>query len=58
MSLDNSKISVRVCDLLGQPLPFPLTVTLESATRVSDGVVILSKKKFQPVASDKYVNVR
>ncbi|XP_073991752.1 oligosaccharide transferase delta subunit [Rhodnius prolixus] len=53
VSLDNSKISVRVCDLLGQPLPFPLTVTLESATRVSDGVVILSKKKFQPVASDK-----
>ncbi|KAK9505381.1 hypothetical protein O3M35_009455 [Rhynocoris fuscipes] len=53
VSIDNSKVSVRVSDLLGRPLPFPLTVTLESATRVSDSVVILSKKKFQQNTSDK-----
>lgn len=50
------KISVKVCDLLGRPLTSgPFSVTAESAARVSDDVIVLSKKKFEPVPSDPMV---
>ncbi|KAK7866677.1 hypothetical protein R5R35_006061 [Gryllus longicercus] len=55
VSLEQPRVSVRVSDLLGKPLSTePLTVTAESATRVGDEVVVLSKKKFEPTA-DKTV---
>nr|CAD7450391.1 unnamed protein product [Timema bartmani] len=53
VSLEQPQVTVKVSDLLGQPLSaVPLTVTAESATRVGDDVVVLSKKKFEPVAGD------
>jgi len=56
VSLEQPRVSVRVSDLLGQPLSAePLTVTAESATRVGDEVVVLSKKKFEPSTDDRQV---
>lgn len=56
VSLEQPRVSVRVSDLLGKPLSAdPLTVTAESATRVGDEVVVLSKKKFEPTPGDKTV---
>lgn len=45
VSNENPRISVKISDILGKPLG-PLTVIADSATRVSDDVVVLSKKKF------------
>lgn len=51
VSSEQPKVSVRVSDLLGRALSSdPLTVTAESATRVGDDVVVLSKKKFEPTS--------
>lgn len=48
VSTEQPKVTVRVTNLLGQPLTTDaLTVTAESATRSADDVVILSKKKFE-----------
>ncbi|XP_023714512.1 dolichyl-diphosphooligosaccharide--protein glycosyltransferase subunit 2 [Cryptotermes secundus] len=56
VSLEQPRVSVRVSDLLGQPLSAdPLTVTAESATRVGDEVVVLSKKKFESTSGDRTV---
>ncbi|KDQ71487.1 dolichyl-diphosphooligosaccharide--protein glycosyltransferase subunit 2 [Zootermopsis nevadensis] len=56
VSLEQPRVSVRVSDLLGKPLSAdPLTVTAESATRVGDEVVVLSKKKFEPTSGDRTV---
>ncbi|XP_067009098.1 dolichyl-diphosphooligosaccharide--protein glycosyltransferase subunit 2 [Anabrus simplex] len=56
VSLEQPRVSVRVSNLLGKPLsPVPLTVTAESATRLGDEVVVLSKKKFEPSTEDKTV---
>lgn len=56
VSLEQPRVSVRVSDLLGQPLSAdPLTVTAESATRVGDEVVVLSKKKFESTSGDRQV---
>ncbi|XP_075229650.1 oligosaccharide transferase delta subunit isoform X2 [Lycorma delicatula] len=53
VSTAEPKVSVKVCDLLGRPLSTgPFSVTAESASRVSDDVIVLSKKKFEPVSSD------
>ena len=54
VSLEQPRVSVRVSDLLGKSLSAdPLTVTAESATRVGDEVVVLSKKKFEATPGDK-----
>ncbi|XP_046989739.1 dolichyl-diphosphooligosaccharide--protein glycosyltransferase subunit 2 [Schistocerca americana] len=54
VSSDQPKVSVKVSNLLGKPLSSdPLSVTAESATRVGDEVVVLSKKKFEQSASDR-----
>lgn len=56
VSLEQPRVSVRISDLLGRPLSAdPLTVTAESATRVGDEVVVLSKKKFEPTTGDRTV---
>lgn len=46
-------VSVKVCDILGRPLKTPPSVVANSATRVGDDVVVISKKAFQPSANDK-----
>ncbi|XP_068992758.1 dolichyl-diphosphooligosaccharide--protein glycosyltransferase subunit 2 isoform X1 [Neodiprion pinetum] len=46
-------VSVKVCDILGRSLKTLPSVVANSATRVSDDVVVISKKAFQPLASDK-----
>lgn len=51
VSIEQPRVSVRVTNLLGKPLTTdPVTVTVESATRVSDDVVVISKKRFDPQA--------
>lgn len=45
-------LSVRVSDLLGKPITTGLAVTAESATRIGDDVVVLSKKKFEHSKTD------
>ncbi|KAJ8898514.1 hypothetical protein PR048_003874 [Dryococelus australis] len=53
VSLEQPHVTVKVSNLLGQALStLPLTVTAESATRVGDEVVVLSKKKFEAVKGD------
>ncbi|XP_063216236.1 dolichyl-diphosphooligosaccharide--protein glycosyltransferase subunit 2 [Bacillus rossius redtenbacheri] len=53
VSLEQPHVTVKVSDLLGHPLSTsPLIVTAESATRVGDEVVVLSKKKFEPTKGD------
>uniref|UniRef100_A0A1B6L611 Dolichyl-diphosphooligosaccharide--protein glycosyltransferase subunit 2 n=1 Tax=Graphocephala atropunctata TaxID=36148 RepID=A0A1B6L611_9HEMI len=48
VSQERPKVSVMVSNLLGEVLPFgPMSVTVESATRSADDVVVLSKKKFE-----------
>lgn len=46
-------VTVRVCDILGQALPTVPKVIANSATRVGDDVVILSKEMLQPSPTDK-----
>jgi hypothetical protein len=56
VSLEQPRVSVRVCDLLGQPLSAdPLIVTVESSTRVGDEKIVLSKKKFESTSGDRQV---
>ncbi|XP_066589256.1 dolichyl-diphosphooligosaccharide--protein glycosyltransferase subunit 2 [Prorops nasuta] len=45
-------ITLKVCDILGKPLPNPPKVILNTATRMGDDVVILKKKNFQASGSD------
>lgn len=53
VSTGSPKVSVRVTNLLGEPLTTDsLIVTAESATRSADDVVVLSKKNFE-ATSDK-----
>ncbi|KAG8265750.1 proteasome regulatory particle base subunit [Homalodisca vitripennis] len=48
VSQERPKVSVKVSNLLGESLPFgAMSVTVESATRSADDVVVLSKKKFE-----------
>lgn len=57
VSLAEPKVSVKVTDLLGRALPSgPLQVTAESATRIADDVVVLSKKKFEQSPADSMVH--
>jgi len=46
VSSENPNLSVQVSDLLGNSLPHDLILTLDSATKASDGSAILSNKKF------------
>ncbi|GFQ75674.1 dolichyl-diphosphooligosaccharide--protein glycosyltransferase subunit 2 [Trichonephila clavata] len=48
LSDENPNIQVRITNVLGESLG-PLTVTADSAKRLEDGAVVLSKKSFQPV---------
>ncbi|XP_014239205.1 dolichyl-diphosphooligosaccharide--protein glycosyltransferase subunit 2 [Cimex lectularius] len=46
VSVEQPRISVLVCDLLGNPITVPIAVTLEQATRLSDGVAVISNRQF------------
>ncbi|KAK6618090.1 hypothetical protein RUM44_002532 [Polyplax serrata] len=51
VSKENPKITIKICDVLGNPIK-PFTVIADSATRVSDNVVVLSKKKFDETSDN------
>ncbi|XP_076326377.1 oligosaccharide transferase delta subunit [Tachypleus tridentatus] len=51
LSTDSPVIRVRVTNVLGDSLG-PLTVTADTATRLGDSAVIMSKKAFVPVQGD------
>lgn len=46
-------VTVKVCDILGQALPTVPNVVANSAKRVGDDVVILSKENLQQLPTDK-----
>ncbi|XP_032674890.1 dolichyl-diphosphooligosaccharide--protein glycosyltransferase subunit 2 [Odontomachus brunneus] len=46
-------VTVKVCDILGQALPTVPNVVANSAKRVGDDVVILSKENLQQLSTDK-----
>lgn len=49
-------LRLKVCDLLGNPLPTVPSVIANTATKVGDDVVVISKKNLQPTPNDKYVS--
>lgn len=53
ISTQQPLVTVKVCDLLGNPLASVPKVVANSATRVGDDVTILSKENFQPSPNDK-----
>ncbi|XP_017764697.1 PREDICTED: dolichyl-diphosphooligosaccharide--protein glycosyltransferase subunit 2 [Eufriesea mexicana] len=46
-------VTVRVCDILGNPLTSTFKVIANSATRVGDDVILFSKQSLQPSSTDK-----
>ena len=48
-------VRVTVCDLLGNPIPSMSNVIANTATKVGDDVVVISKKSFQPTPNDRYI---
>ncbi|XP_001601669.2 dolichyl-diphosphooligosaccharide--protein glycosyltransferase subunit 2 [Nasonia vitripennis] len=46
-------VRVKVCDLLGNPVPSVTNVIANTATKVTDDVVVISKKNFQATPNDK-----
>ncbi|KAF7996632.1 hypothetical protein HCN44_002278 [Aphidius gifuensis] len=46
-------VTVKVCDVLGNPLVAVPNVVANSASRVSDDVVVISKQNFKPSTTDK-----
>nr|XP_018909835.1 PREDICTED: dolichyl-diphosphooligosaccharide--protein glycosyltransferase subunit 2 [Bemisia tabaci] len=55
ISSSNPSLNVHVSDVLGNALTAPLTVTAESATRLSDNVVVLSKKKLEQTPANSKI---
>ncbi|XP_015594118.1 dolichyl-diphosphooligosaccharide--protein glycosyltransferase subunit 2 [Cephus cinctus] len=52
VSAQQPLIKVKVCDILGRPLSKTPTVAVNTATRIGDDAVVMSKKNFQ-ASSDK-----
>lgn len=46
-------VRIKVSDILGRPVKTSAPVIANSATRVGDDVVVISKKVFEPSATDK-----
>ncbi|KOC70802.1 Dolichyl-diphosphooligosaccharide--protein glycosyltransferase subunit 2 [Habropoda laboriosa] len=46
-------VTVKVCDILGNPVTGTFKVIANSATRVGDDVVLFNKQSLQPVPADK-----
>lgn len=53
ISAAQPSVKVRVCDVLGRPLDPAPKVMANSATRVGDDVVVISKEAFKPSPQDK-----
>lgn len=53
VSLEQPNVKVSVTDILGNPLSNSVAVTVESATQVSNGVVVASKLKLSPVLNTR-----
>lgn len=53
ISSKQPSIKVKVCNILGKPLSPAPSVTADSATKIGDEVVVLSKKSLQGDAKDK-----
>lgn len=53
ISAKQPNVIVKVCDVLGNPLVAIPNVIANSASRVSDDVVVISKQNFQPSSTDK-----
>lgn len=55
ISISNQQplVTIKVCDILGQALPTVPKVVANSATRMGDDVVILSKENLQLSTADK-----
>lgn len=45
-------VRIKVCDLLGKQVSSIKNVIANTATKVGDDVVVISKKNFQPVSGD------
>ena len=46
-------IKVKICDILGKPITSLSNVVANTATKVGDDVVVISKKNFQSTPNDK-----
>lgn len=53
ISAQQPLIKIKVSDILGNPLVVIPTVIANSATRVDDDVVVISKQSFKPSSKDK-----
>ncbi|XP_043284195.1 dolichyl-diphosphooligosaccharide--protein glycosyltransferase subunit 2 [Venturia canescens] len=53
VSPEQPLVKVKVCDILGRPLPTTPVVVANSATRVEDDVVVISKRNFEASPTDK-----
>lgn len=53
ISVEQPLVTVKVCDILGNPLSSVPKVTANSATRVGDDAIILSKQNLQASQTDK-----
>ena len=53
VSAQQPLVSVKVCDILGRPLPTTPNVIANSATRSGDDVVVISKRSFMQSPKDK-----
>lgn len=58
ISVQQPFVTVKVCDILGNPLISTFKVIANRATRVGDDVVIFSKQSFQPSPTEKWVWTR
>ncbi|KAK0162835.1 hypothetical protein PV327_006579 [Microctonus hyperodae] len=55
ISVQQPFIKIKVSDILGNPLVVVPTVIANSATRVDDDVVVISKQSFKPSSEDKTI---
>ncbi|XP_037081679.1 dolichyl-diphosphooligosaccharide--protein glycosyltransferase subunit 2-like [Pollicipes pollicipes] len=53
LSSARPRLAVQVTDLLGRPLTHDLTLLADSATRLQDDAVVISKSPFAPSKADK-----
>ncbi|XP_033219779.1 dolichyl-diphosphooligosaccharide--protein glycosyltransferase subunit 2 [Belonocnema kinseyi] len=53
VSIQQPLVRVKVCNILGKPLSPTPNIVANSATRVENDIVVISKKSFQPTSADK-----
>ncbi|XP_008550108.1 dolichyl-diphosphooligosaccharide--protein glycosyltransferase subunit 2 [Microplitis demolitor] len=55
ISVKQPFVNIKVCDIFGNALPTAPTVVANSATRLDDDVVVISKQSFKPSPKDKTI---